>query len=169
MHPRSGPQGSSSSAGRCGPPSSRCWLVPFLPHLSSNGFDFPAVSDFWACLPFCGLLILPFLDVKGRRRLFDLDLLVLLSLLVALGFLRPGRTWPVLLIYPPLLYLAVRMLLIARVGRQERQASTPLALPLSLPRPWLVLGVAVLAAVHISWALEGRAVTDVGQGECRGR
>jgi hypothetical protein len=55
------------------------------PHLSSDGFEYPAVSNFWSCLPFCALFLLPLLDVRTPRRLFNRDLLVLLSLAVALG------------------------------------------------------------------------------------
>lgn len=137
-------------------------LAPLLPHLSSGGFDFPAVSAAWVCLPLAALLLVPLVDLRAPWRWAHLDLLVLLSPAVALVCERPGRTWAVLLVYPPLAYLAVRMLVIAR-GRR----SAP-ALRLRLPRSWLVAGIAVLAAVHVGWALQGTVSTDVASGSVQG-
>lgn len=141
--------------------------APLLPHLDSGGFEFPAVSNSWVCLPFCALMLLPLIDVRAPRRLFHFDLLVLLSFVVALGFERPSRVWPVLLIYPPLIYLGVRMAVIARLFRSE--SPTPTESPrLLLPRSWLVIGIIVLSAVHISWALEATANPDVASGSVHG-
>ncbi len=140
--------------------------MPLLPHLSSDGFDFPAVSNAWVCLPVSALLLLPFVDGRRVRPLLLVDLLALLSFVVALGLERPGRIWPVLLVGPPLLYLAARMVVIARIARAEPPPSPPLQL--WLPRSWLVAGVVVLAAVHVSWALEGSASSDVARGGVQG-
>src|SRR5689334_17639105 len=82
--------------------------APLLPQVGSDRFDFPAVTSFWALPVFAALMLLPF--IGAHRRLFRLDLLVMVSFLVALGCERPGRAWPVLLIYPPLLYLGARMI-----------------------------------------------------------
>ncbi len=142
--------------------------VPWLPHVSSNGFIYPAVTSFWVLLPFCALFLLPLLDVRAPWRGSSVDLLVLLSLIVPLGGFRPWRTWPVVVIYLPLLYLAIRMIVIARIGR-TRVVEPPVATsPPALPRRWLVVGIALLAAVHVSWALDGSAITDVGQAGVQG-
>lgn len=143
-------------------------LVPLLPHVSSNGFEFPAVSDFWACLPFCALLLLAVLDVQAMRRLVFLDLLVLLSLVLVMGCWRAWRTWPVLLMYPLLFYLAARMVVISRVARREQAARSSPPLRLLLPASWLMVGIAVLLLVHVSWALEGSARLDVASGGVQG-
>ncbi len=142
--------------------------LPLLPHLTSDGFEYPAVSDFWSCAPFCALLLLATVDLRRWRRLLHLDLLVLLSFVVALGCLRPWRLWPALLIYPPLIYLFVRMVVIARVGRSEATQSQAARWRLPLGRAWLLAGVAVLLVVHVAWAQQGTAVTDVDQGGVRG-
>jgi len=33
-----------------------------------------------------------------------------------------------------------------------------------IPRSWLLVGIVVLASVHLSWALDGSANTDVAAG-----
>jgi hypothetical protein len=143
--------------------------APLLPHLTSDGFEFPAVSNFWVCLPFCALFLLPLLDSSVLRgRLFLLDLLALLSFIVALGLERPGRVWPVVLIYPPLLYLAARMIAIARMRNRDPDRPRTSPLRLAVPRSWLVAGIVVLSAVHVSWALQGSADTDVAFGGVQG-
>jgi hypothetical protein len=142
--------------------------LPFLPHLTSDGFEYPTVSSFWSCVPFCALLTLATVDTRAWRRIANLDLLVLLSFVVALGCLRPWRLWPALLIYPPLLYLALRMIAIARrpIGNAVPATTAGWRSPLS--RAWLVAGIVMLMAVHVSWALQGTAVTDVDQGGVQG-
>jgi hypothetical protein len=140
-----------------------------VPHLSSDGFEFPAVSNFWSLLPFCGLFLVPLLDLRSPRRLLHLDLLGLLSFLVALGCWENMRSWPVLLIYPPLIYLCLRMVFLAGVGRSAGERSPAhVGPPLLLGRAWLVAGIIVLAGLHVSWALEGRVSTDVAEGGVQG-
>jgi hypothetical protein len=143
-------------------------FAALVPHLSSNGFDFPAVSSFSSLLPFCALFLLPLLDMRKPGRALQVDLLAMVSFVVALGCWRDTRGWPVLLIYPPLLYLFARMAWLARIGRRTRSGVAP-ALPRSfLSRRWLLCGIVVLVAVHISWGLEGRVSTDVAEGSVQG-
>jgi uncharacterized membrane protein len=60
------------------------------------------------------------------------------------------------------------MAAIARLGRRD-QLSPPLALAhLLVPRAWLVVGIVVLGAVHIDWALAAHSSTDVGNGSVQG-
>ncbi|MHB8243646.1 MAG: glycosyltransferase 87 family protein [Solirubrobacteraceae bacterium] len=139
-----------------------------VPHLSSDGFDFPAVTDFWSLLPFCGLFGLALVDLRSPWRLLHADLLALLSFAVALGCWRDTRTWPVLLIYPPLLYLGARMISLARIGRSAQAKQGGASLRVFLPRRWLLAGIVVLAGVHVSWALEGATRTDVAEGGVTG-
>ncbi len=158
--------------------------APLLPHLSSNVFFFPAVSNGWVCLPFCALLLLPLIDLRSLRRPLALDLLALAALSICLVCWRQWREWPMVLACALLLYLAARMLAIARTPDRPSAASAPTsgsasgpadanldrAAPqaLQLPSSWLLLGIAVLAAVHISWALAGTARVDVGESGVQG-
>jgi hypothetical protein len=84
------------------------------------------VNELFVWLPLCVLFILPFFDFRRPFSLLHLDLLVLLSFSVSLAFFNHGRIYAsVPLAYPPLLYLLVRMLLLARPGRTARASSDP--------------------------------------------
>ncbi|HEX3909412.1 MAG TPA: glycosyltransferase 87 family protein [Solirubrobacteraceae bacterium] len=155
--------------------------APLLPHLNSNAFFFPAVSNGWVCLPFCALLLLALIDLRAPGRRLHLDLLALVALSASLACWRAWWEWPMLLAFGLLLYLAARMLAIARTPDAEAAsrrgeaahtagaASAPEA-PRGalLPRSWLLLGIAVLAVVHVSWALSGTAQVDVGESGVQG-
>jgi hypothetical protein len=139
--------------------------APVLPHLSTNWLEFPGVSNFWTSVAFAALVLVPVLDWRALRQPVARDLIALLFFLVAFGCARPWISWPVLLIYPPLLYLLVSMVTVAR-GRPPRV--TPAPLRLLVPRSWLVIAIAVLCAVHVSWALSSKAGTDIGLGSVAG-
>jgi hypothetical protein len=141
---------------------------PLLPAFRNSMRTYPAVARFWVVLPLCGLFLLPLIDFEHLRRMLHLDLLALLSFVVALGSWSHAHTWPMLFVYAPLAYLGVRMVRIARVGRRDspNRAVTPLAL--SLPRSWLTAGIIVLIGVHASWALDSQVNTDVGPGSVQG-
>ena len=94
-------------------------LTPFMPHIGSSFWTFPAVSSIWVLLPFCGLFLLPLLDPRHPWRIRHLDLLVMLAFIVALGGWGVRLSWPLLFIYAPLIYLGLRMASVARVGRRE--------------------------------------------------
>ncbi len=141
--------------------------APLLPQLGNSLQTYPAVSHFWVMLPFCGLFLLGLVDFEHVRRMLHLDLLVLLSFVIALGAWGQSRTWPMLFVYAPLVYLGARMGMIARVGRRD-PASPAAALAPSLPRSWLVVGIVVLAEVHIGWTFGAKVNTDVGPGSVRG-
>jgi hypothetical protein len=159
--------------------------APLLPHLSSNVFFFPAVSNGWVCLPFCALMLLPLLDLRALRRARQLDLLALAALSISLVYWRQWREWPTLLACALLVFLAVRMLAIARAPDRPDPSSAPSSggrpiatetewsrasrhEGLRLPNSWLLLGIAVLAAVHIGWGIAGSARVDVGESGVQG-
>ena len=142
--------------------------APLLPTLGNSFAAFPTVSHSWVLLPFCGLFLLPLIEVGHLRRLFHLDLLVLLSFAIALGFWHRAQLWPLLFIYAPLVYLGVRMAMIARLVRTHRAYPSARPLRLALPRSWLVVGIVVLTAVHISWTLDARVSADIGAAGVRG-
>jgi hypothetical protein len=84
------------------------------------------VNALFVWLPLCVLFILPFFNFRRPFSLLHLDLLVLLSFSVSLAFFNHGRIYAsVPLAYPPLLYLLVRMLLLARPGRIAEESSDP--------------------------------------------
>jgi hypothetical protein len=76
-------------------------------------------------IPLCLLFFVPFFDWRKPLRLLHLDLLVLLSFSVSLAFFNHGRIYASTpLAYPPLVYLLIRMLVVARVGRPRARART---------------------------------------------
>jgi hypothetical protein len=77
-------------------------------------------------LPLCLLFLLPFFDWRRPFSLIHLDLLVLLSFSISLAFFNHGHIFAsVPLVYPPLLYLLTRMLLIARPRLRAARAGPP--------------------------------------------
>jgi hypothetical protein len=142
--------------------------APLLPEMTSSLFIFPAVANWWVSLPFCGLFLLALADVRHLRRLYNLDLLVLGSFVVGLGCSsRTSGIFPMLALYVPLVYLAVRMLMVARVGRTGSARPTE-GLHQGLPWQWLLVGIVVLCAVHLHWALDDPSTSDVGEASVQG-
>jgi hypothetical protein len=81
------------------------------------------VNALYVWIPLCVLFFLPFFDWRRPLRLLHLDLLVLLSFSVSLAYFNHGRIYASTpLVYPPLIYLLVRMLLLARIGRRRSPA-----------------------------------------------
>jgi hypothetical protein len=116
------------------------------------------VNALYIWLPLCALFLLPFVN---RRRLFSLahlDLLALLSFSVSLAFFNHGRIYAsVPLAYPPLVYLLVRMLVLAGPGRRGARA------PRSwIPARWLAVGVVFLLGFRIGLNVTDANVIDVG-------
>jgi hypothetical protein len=141
---------------------------PLLPAFRNSIQTYPAVAHFWVVLPFCGLFLLGLIDFEHPLRMLHLDLLVLLSFVIALGAWAHTRTWPMLFVYAPLAYLGVRMAGIARLGRGDSPSRSVTPVVLSLPRSWLVAGIVVLIGVHAGWTLDSQVNTDVGPGSVRG-
>ncbi len=77
------------------------------------------VNALYIWIPMCFLFFVPFFDWRKPLRLLHLDLLVLLSFSVSLAFFNHAHIYASTpLVYPPLVYLLVRMLMLARVGRR---------------------------------------------------
>ena len=128
------------------------------------------VSALYVWIPLCVVFVLPFLPF-GRRRpgggffgfvrrptLWHLDLLVLLSFSISLAFFdhaEIGLSVP--LAYPCLLYLLVRMLLLA-FGRGRPRAPLPLMLPMS----WIAVLLVFLVGFRIGLNVTNSNVIDVG-------
>jgi hypothetical protein len=142
------------------------------------------VNALYVWLPLCALFLLPFIDFRRPLRLLHLDLLVLLSLSVSLAFFNHAKIYQsVPLVYPPLVYLLLRMLALSRrAGRSGRRGllgrkrtavaapggendgmpTRPGPLRLLVPAPWLALGVVFLIGFRIALNVTDSNVIDVG-------
>ncbi|HEY7933022.1 MAG TPA: hypothetical protein VID48_04285 [Solirubrobacteraceae bacterium] len=80
------------------------------------------INSLYIWLPLCLLFLAPFFRWRKPFSLLHLDLLVLISFSISLAFFNHGNIYAsVPLTYPPLVYLLVRMLLLAGVaGSRER-------------------------------------------------
>jgi hypothetical protein len=116
-------------------------------------FDNPLV---W--LTFGLLFLLPFVDVRRPKRLLHLDLAVLLSFGVSYALFTHGRAEAsVWMVYPPLLYLLGRMLLLG-FGKGR---PTGKAIP-HLPTAVLAIGLLLLVGGRVALNLGYDKVIDVG-------
>ncbi|HEY3969939.1 MAG TPA: hypothetical protein VGL79_00950 [Solirubrobacteraceae bacterium] len=122
------------------------------------------VNALYIWIPMCLLFFVPFFDWRKPLRLLHLDLLVLLSFSVSLAFFNHAHIYASTpLIYPPLIYLLVRMLLLARVGRRKQSGrEAPKAPRLLIPAPWLAIGVVFLLGFRIALNVTDSNVIDVG-------
>jgi hypothetical protein len=123
------------------------------------------VNALYIWVPLCVLFFVPFFDWRKPLRLLHLDLLVLLSFSVSLAFFNHAHIYASTpLAYPPLAYLLVRMLMLARVGRRPRAADEqPKPSPrLLVPVPYLALGVMFLLGFRIALNVIDSNVIDVG-------
>jgi hypothetical protein len=119
------------------------------------------VNALYIWLPLCLLFLLPFIDWRRPFSLLHLDLLVLLSFSVSLAFFNHADIYAsVPLVYPPLLYLLARMLLLLRRrGRGAARARGPIV---RVPMSWLVVGLVFLLGFRIGLNVTDSNVIDVG-------
>ncbi len=118
------------------------------------------VNALYIWLPLCALFMAPFLPWRRPRRwsLLHLDLLVLLGFSVSLAFFNHAKIGlSVPLAYPFLVYLLVRMVLLA-FGRGRPRRPLGLAVPVS----WLAIGVIFLVGFRIGLNVVDSNVIDVG-------
>ncbi len=116
------------------------------------------VSALYVWLPLSALFLAPFLDLRRPRRLLHLDLLVLLALGLSLAFFNHaliGVSVP--LVYPVLVYLAVRLSL---AGLRPRP-STGRLLP-HVRVTWLALGLVFLVCFRLALNIADSGVVDIG-------
>ncbi len=114
------------------------------------------VNAWYVWIPLCILFVAPFL--RRRPTLLHLDLLMLLGFSISLAFFNHaaiGLSVP--LAYPFLLYLLVRMLLLA-FGRGLPREPLRLVVPVS----WLAIGAVFLVGFRIGLNVVNSNVIDVG-------
>jgi hypothetical protein len=117
------------------------------------------VNALYIWLPMCALFFLAFFDFRRPLALLHLDLLVLLSFSISLAYFNHAHIYAsVPLAYPPLVYLLIRMLVLARGGR----GGPPRPLRLLVPAPWLALAVVFLIGFRIALNVTDSNVIDVG-------
>ena len=116
------------------------------------------VNAWYVWIPMCLLFALPFLPWRRRPSLLHLDLAVLLAFSISLAFFNQGKIGiSVPFAYPFLLYLFVRMLLLA-FGRGRPREPLRLIVPVS----WLAVGIVFLVAFRIGLNVTDSNVIDVG-------
>lgn len=122
------------------------------------------VNALYIWIPLCLLFFVPFFDWRKPLRLLHLDLLVLLSFSVSLAFFNHAHIYASTpLVYPPLVYLLMRMLLLARVGRRPGgRLKMPESPRLLVPVPVLAVGVVFLLGFRIALNVVDSNVIDVG-------
>ena len=120
-----------------------------------------SVNALYVWIPLCVLFVLPFL--RGPLRLLHLDLAVLLSFSVSYAFFGAaeiGASVP--LAYPPLVYLLVRMLLLARARARDGGLAALPPIPLRLGADLLGVGIVFLLGFRLGLNVTNGNVIDVG-------
>ncbi len=136
------------------------WTGYQVPWTMARGYDGAfgrKVNAWYVWVPMCLLFVLPFVPWRRRPSWLHLDLLVLLSFSVSLAFFneaRIGLSTP--LIYPPLIYLLLRMLALARRGPR------PEPLRLLVPVSWLAVALVFLIGFRVGLNVTNSNVIDVG-------
>jgi hypothetical protein len=116
------------------------------------------MNALYVWLPLCLAFMVPFLNPRRPLCLLHLDLLALIAFSVSLAFFNHGKVEAsVPLAYPPLVYLLVRMVIVAR--RSSRPAEP---LKLLVPASWLVVAIVFLIGFRIGLNVADSNVIDVG-------
>lgn len=138
------------------------WTGYQVPWTMARGYDGAfgrRVTAWYVWLPMCLLFVAPFAPWRRRPSWLHLDLLVLLSFSISLACFNAARidlSTP--LVYPPLLYLLGRMLVVARRGGAGRLGPLPLAVPVS----WLAVALVFLIGFRVGLNIVNSNVIDVG-------
>jgi len=116
------------------------------------------IDALYIWLPLCLLFLAPFFDWRSPLRLRNVDLLVLTSLSISLAFFNHADIYQsVPLAYPPLAYLLLRLLWLARP-----RAPAPAPLRLNFGPGLLAVGLVALIAFRVALNVADSNVIDVG-------
>jgi hypothetical protein len=116
------------------------------------------VNALFVWLPLCLLFVAPFIPWRRKPGLLHLDLLALLGFSISLAFFNHadiGLSVP--LVYPFLIYLLVRMLLLATGRGVPRRP-----LEIVVPTHWLLAGAVFLVGLRLGLNILNSNVIDVG-------
>jgi hypothetical protein len=116
------------------------------------------VNAWYVWIPLCIAFVAPFLPWRRRPSLLHLDLLMLLGFSISLALFNHAEIGlSVPLVYPFLLYLLARMLLLA-FGRGRPRAPLRLIVPVS----WLAVATIFLVGFRVGLNVTNSNVIDVG-------
>jgi hypothetical protein len=116
------------------------------------------VNAWYLWLPLCLLFMAPFVSLRRRPQLLHLDLLVLLGFSISLAFFNNAKIGlSVPLIYPFLIYLLARMILLGFGKGVPREP-----LRVTMPVSWLAIGIVFLMAFRLGLNILNSNVIDVG-------
>jgi hypothetical protein len=116
------------------------------------------INALYIWLPLCALFLLPFIPWRRRPTLWHLDLLVMLGFSISLAFFNNANLGlSVPLVYPFMLYLLVRMLLLAAGRGRPREP-----LRVVIPTAWLAIALIFLVGFRVGLNVTNSNVIDVG-------
>jgi hypothetical protein len=116
------------------------------------------VNALYVWIPLCVVFVAPFFPWRRRPSLLHLDLLVLLGFSISLALFNHAQIGlSVPLVYPFLIYLLVRLLLLAFGRGRPREP-----LRLAFPVPWLAVAVVFLVGFRVGLEVTNANVIDVG-------
>jgi hypothetical protein len=134
------------------------WTGPQAIARYTRGNYAPLFDSAWVVIPFSLFFLVLFLDPRRLRRLVHLDALVLMSLLVSYWlFDHEHLAAAVWLVYPPLLYLLVRMIVIGVRGRRGSMRLAPM-----LSTRVLAIGLLALVIARVVLSFVDHTMLDVG-------
>ncbi|MDE3130906.1 MAG: hypothetical protein KGL16_07100, partial [Acidobacteriota bacterium] len=116
------------------------------------------VNALYIWLPLCAVFLLPFVPWRRRPTLWHLDLLMMLGFSLSLAWFNNadlGLSVP--MIYPFMLYLLARMLLLAAGRGRPREP-----LRIVIPTVWLAIALIFLIGFRIGLNVTNSNVIDVG-------
>jgi len=129
--------------------------VPWLMARGYPGAFGRKVNAWYVWVPLCLLFLAPF--ARPPWRWLHADLLALIGFSASFWFFNRGEIdVSVPLVYPLLLYLLARMLVLARAGRERAP------LRLAVPVAWLAVGVVFLLGFRAALNISDSNVIDVG-------
>ena len=116
------------------------------------------INALYIWLPLCAVFLLPFIPWRRRPTLWHLDLLMMLGFSASLAWFNNadlGLSVP--MVYPFMLYLLVRMLLLAFGRGRPREP-----LRVVIPTAWLAIALIFLIGFRVGLNVTNSNVIDVG-------
>jgi hypothetical protein len=116
------------------------------------------INKLYIWIPLCVVFLLPFIPWRRRPTLWHMDLLVLLGFSISLAlFNNANLGLSVPMVYPFMLYLLVRMVLLAFGRGRPREP-----LRVIIPTAWLAIALIFLIGFRVGLNVTNSNVIDVG-------